>query len=187
MKTGSSTIKIAALIAALAYFAGMAVPVFVPQAQALYWEDDYEGNDPKERMRRPGGFFLFNWIDGLVSKSRRNQYGKLENRDTGSSVNGGRKTVLIVACGLVGLGTGVIIGSSTSSDENRTSNVFLGGALGLGAGVLLAAAIMPRDYQVDPVALSEQGAYRQAWLQDETLRMVRSAFAPSTELVKARF
>lgn len=187
MKHGSSILRTAAFLAAVLYLAGMAVPAFVPTAHALYWEDDYEGNSPKERKRRPGGFFLFNWIGGLVKSSNERQYGKLEDRDTGAPVNNGRRTTLVIACGVVGLGTGLLIGKAVTDNENdESSNMFVGGALGFGAGVLLASALMPRDYQVDPVALSEL-KYRQAWLQDPSHRTVRAAFAPSVPIVHATF
>ncbi len=181
-------LKRIAILAAFIYFAGMAVPSFIPQAQALYWEDDYAGNDPKERIQRNGGFFLFNWIGKLVKKSKRNQYGKIENRDNGPSVNGGRRALVAVTSGVVGLGVGLLIAdSSTDNEGDRTANMFLGGALGLGAGVLVAALIMPRDYQVDPVAQAENLRFQQAWLHDESIRTVRAAFHPSAKILTAQF
>lgn len=188
MKPKSRLLKTAAVLAAAIYLAGATVPTLVPTVHALYWEDDYHGNDPKERLRRPTGFFLFNWIDSVIHKSNQKHYGKLENRDTGSRVNKGRRTTLVVTCGVVGLGTGVILGSAFTDDENnKTSNMFIGGALGLGVGVLMASVLMPRDYQVDPVALSESLKYRQAWLQDDSWRTVRAAFHPSASLIQTQF
>jgi len=176
-----------ALLAAVIYVAGMTVPAFVPTAQALYWEDDYEGNHPKERKRRPGGFFLFNWIGGLVKKADERQYGRMEDRDTGASVNKGRRATMVVACGLVGLGTGLLIAKAATNDPtDETSNMFVGGALGFGAGVLIASVVMPRDYQVDPVAQSGM-KFRQAWLQDGSCMTVRASFHPVVPVVRARF
>jgi hypothetical protein len=187
MRPRPSLLKTAALLAAVLYVAGMTVPVLVPRAHALYWEDDYEGNHPKERRRRPGGFFLFNWIGGLVKKSNQRQYGKIEDRDTGAAVNKGRRATLVVTCGLVGLGSGLLIGKAATNNPNdETSNMFVGGALGFGAGVLIASALMPPDYQVDPVAQSER-TFRQAWAQDPTHTLVRSAFRASVPFVQARF
>lgn len=187
MKTRPSLLKTVALVAAVIYVAGMTVPAFVPTAHALYWEDDYEGNHPKERKRRPSGFFLFNWIGNLVHKSNQREYSRLEDRDNGGPVNGGRRTFLVVTTGLVGLGAGILIGKAVTDNEyDETANMFIGGAVGLGAGVLLASALMPRDYQVDPVSRSEW-RFRQAWAQDDSHRLVRSAFAPSVPLVRTQF
>jgi hypothetical protein len=188
MKRPLGFIKTVALMACFLYLGGMTVPAFVPKAQALFWEDDYGGNDPKERVKRPGGFFLFNWISKLARKSEERQYSKIEGRDTGPSVNNRRRSTLVVTCGLVGLGTGLLIAHfGTKDDENRTSNMFIGGALGLGTGVLVAALIMPRDYQVDPAACTDFLKHRQAWLQDESSRTIRSAFHPAIPLVRAQF
>ena len=188
MKPRTSFIKTVAFLAAALYLAGMTVPSFVPKAQALFWEDDYEGNTPKDRVKRPGGFFLFNWIGKLGRKSRERQYGKIEDRDTGAPVNNGRRTTLVLASGLVGLGAGLGIATIATKDDNAlTSNLFIGGALGFGGGILIASALMPRDYQVDPVAQTDFLKYRQAWLQDDSVRTVRLAFHPSVPFVHALF
>jgi hypothetical protein len=174
MTSRFSFLKTTALFTAMIYLPGMVVLPLVPKAHALYWEDDYGGNDPKEVKSRPSGFFLFDWIDDLNKDAKQGHYREMDDHDKGSTVNGGAKTLVVVASGLVGLGTGLFISSRLQGDQ--TSNMFIGGALGLGAGIAIGALIMPRDYEVDQRAKIDFMKQRQAWLQDPIRLQIAQSF-----------
>jgi hypothetical protein len=144
-------------------------PLFTTPAQALYWEDDYDGNDPKDIKKRPDNFFLFQWIDDLGKDAKKNEYQEKDNDDA--------RTVLVLASGLVGLGLGMILAERfTTSGGDKGSAMFVGGALGLVAGVGIGALIMPNNYEVDPYAASEFLKDRQARLDDATQKRLAESF-----------
>ncbi|HVM31928.1 MAG TPA: hypothetical protein VMU88_02245 [bacterium] len=178
--------KLWRFIFSLALFAQLAgfLPGFTPKAQALWWEDDSSLSDPKEKVNRPSGFFLSDWINGLDKESKEAQYRDLENRDHGPSVNNGQKTVIIVTSGLVGLGGGLIC-AYTLTDAS-TESMFIGGALGICAGIGVGALIMPADYEVqesrapEPFRLaSGDFSFQQAWAQDPSRVRTQKAFQPT--------
>ncbi|HEY5038629.1 MAG TPA: hypothetical protein VIJ93_06105 [bacterium] len=171
-----SFLKTTAFFTAVIYLPGMVVLPLVPQAQALYWEDNTDSNDPKEIKSRPTGFFLFDWIDDLNKDGKRGNYQEMDDHDKGSTVNGGAKAFVVVTSGLVGLGTGLFISSRLGGDQ--TSNMFIGGAVGLGAGIAIGALIMPRDYEVDQRAKIDFMKQRQAWLQDPIRLQIAQSFHP---------
>jgi hypothetical protein len=163
-------------------------PLLTAPAQALYWEDDYDGNDPKDIKKRPDDFFLFRWIDDLGKDSKKNEYKEKDNRDKGPGVNDDARTILILASGLVGLGLGMIAAERfTSSGGDKGSAMFVGGSLGLVAGVGIGALIMPNNYEVDPYAASEFLKDRQARLDDATQKMLAGSFHPTQVALQLKF
>jgi hypothetical protein len=180
MKFSPFSLKAAAFLILVLFTAQWFVPAFVPPARALYWEDDTDFNAPKDRKTRPeGGFFLFKWIRSLKGQSSKRQAQGLEQNDKGPGVNGKKKAVVMITSGLVGLGVGVAIASSTTENrENRSRNNFIGASIGLVGGLAVGALIMPSDYQVDPTALGEL-KYRMALVDDPALRAMKNAFHAS--------
>jgi len=163
-------------------------PLFAPRAQALYWEDDYDGNDPKDVKKRPDNFFLFQWIDDLGKDAKKNEYEEKDNRDKGPGVNNDARTILILASGIVGLGLGMIIAERlTSSGGDKGSAMFVGGSLGLVAGVGIGALITPNNYEVDPYAASEFLKGRQARLDDATQKRLAESFHPTQVALRLQF
>jgi len=167
--------------------AGM-TPLLTTPAQALYWEDDVDGNDPKDVKKRPDDFFLFKWIDDLTQDAKKNEYREKDNRDKGPGVNNDARTILILASGLVGLGLGMIVAERfTSTGGDKGSAMFVGGSLGLVAGVGIGALIMPNNYEVDPYAASEFLKDRQARLDDTTQKMLDASFHPTQVALQLQF
>ena len=112
MISKTSLLKRVFLLFLALQLAGMTA-FLTPPAQALYWEDDYEGNDPKDIKKRPDDFFLFKWIDDLNQDTKKNEYKDRDNRDKGPGVNDDARMAVILASGLVGLGLGMIIAAAT--------------------------------------------------------------------------
>jgi hypothetical protein len=163
-------------------------PLLTTPAQALYWEDDYDGNDPKDIKKRPENFFLFQWIDDLGKDAKKGEYQEKDNRDKGPGVNNDARTILVLASGLVGLGLGMILADRfTSSSGDKGSAMFIGGSLGLVAGVGIGALIMPNNYEVDPYAASEFLKDRQARLDDATQKRLSGSFHPTQVALQLQF
>jgi len=182
----SSSAKVLCVLLVLTA-AHLSLPAFVPQAHALYFEDDVDSNPPEDRVERPkGGFFLFKWIHSLTHSSTRREAAALENRDKGPGVNGGRKAVVLVTSGIVGMAIGLGISSSIKNPGNRARSNFIGGSLGLCGGFGIGALIMPGDYQVDPQALGEYH-YRVALLDDPAQSKTQAAFRRTTPLASLIF
>lgn len=168
-------------------------PGLVTKADALWWEDDSSFSDPKERVNRPTGFFLSDWINGLDKESKKAQYQGLENHDHGPSVNNDQKAVVVIASGVVGLGAGLIC-AYTLTDAS-TESMFIGGAIGLCGGIGFGALIIPHDYEVDQaglirtdrLALSDDIPYQQAWAQDPVRMRIQKAFTPACSVVSLKF
>ncbi|GEM_PF-1111316 len=157
MKSNKSALKSVVCLVVTLFTAQMFIPALVPSAHALYWEDDIEFNSPQDRVERPSGkFFLFRWIDSIKGKNKERRAGNLENHDKGPGVNGKKKALLMITCGVVGVGTGLLLSSTLTDDnENRSRNNFLGAALGLCAGLALGSILTPKDYQVDSANLPQ--------------------------------
>src|ERR1700722_10225158 len=115
--------RILLALALMAQLLGL-FPGTTPKAQALWWEDDSSLSDPKEKVNRPSGFFLSDWIDGLDKDSKESQYKDLENQDHGPSVNNGQKAVVIVTSGIVGLGAGLV--TAYTLTNATTQDMFIG-------------------------------------------------------------
>lgn len=163
-------------------------PLFAPKAQALYWEDEFDGNDPKETKTRPSHFFLFDWVDDINRDSKKSEYKEMDNRDKGPATNSGARTLLIVTSGVVGLVGGLFIANGlTENEADTTSNMFIGGAIGMGAGIAIGALIMPKDYEVDQVARIDFMKYRQALLQDPVKLDVQKAFRQPDLTISLKF
>jgi len=182
-----SFLKRAFLLFLALQLAGMTPLLSVP-AHALYWEDDYGGNDPKDVKKRPDDFFLFKWIDDLEHDAKKNEYKDKDNRDKGPGVNDDARTILILASGLVGLGLGLLIADRTvSAGGDKGSAMFIGGSLGLVAGVGIGALIMPANYEVDPFAASEFLKDRQARLDDPVQKRLVESFHPQQVALQFQF
>ncbi len=156
--------------------AGLTPLLSLSKAHALYWEDDFDGNDPKDRKKRPDDFFLFRWIDDLNQDAKKNEYKDRDNRDKGPGVNGDARTLLILTSGLVGLGAGMLIANRVSAQGDVSGNMFIGGALGLVAGVGIGALIMPHNYEIDPHAMSDLLKERQARSEDPVQKKIAMSF-----------
>jgi hypothetical protein len=183
-----SFLKKAVLWALAFHLAGFTSPLFISKAHALFWEDESDSNDPKETQKRPEHFFLFDWINGLNRDSKVGHYRDMDDHDKGPAVNGGAKTLVVVASGLVGLGTGIFLGNKfTGANEDPTAGMFVGGALGLCAGVAVGVLIMPRDYEFDRNAKIDYMKQRQAWLQDPVRRQIAQSFRPSQVTFSLKF
>ncbi len=129
-------------------------------------EDDYEGNDPKDRKRRPDHFSLFDWMGDVDRDSKAEKYREMENQDKGPAVNNDARTLEIISSGIVGLALGLLVADGlTDNNGDLTANLFIGGALGFGVGVGIGALILPNNYDVDPIAQSGFPDQRQAWLK----------------------
>lgn len=188
MTSKLSFLKTTALFTALFYLAGMVVTPLVPKAQALFWEDDTDSNDPKEVKTRPKHFLLFDWVDDVNKDAKKSEYKELDNHDKGPSVNNGARTLVIVASGIVGLGLGIFLANRFSQNSDTlTSDMFVGGAIGLGAGILAGALIMPRDYDVDQQAKIDFMKDRQALMQDPVRLQISQAFHPTELAVSFKF
>ncbi len=188
MTSRLSFLKTTALFTALIYVSGMVITPLVPKAQALFWEDDTDSNDPKEVKSRPSHFFLFDWVDDLNKDAKKSHYKDLDNHDKGPSVNNDARTLVIVASGIVGLGLGIFIANRLSQNsDTASSDMFIGGALGLGSGVLIGALIMPQDYDVDRQAKINFMKDRQAWLQDPVRLQISRTFHPVPLAVSFKF
>jgi len=183
----SKFLKITLCFTLLFQLAGLMVPHFVSKAYALYWEDDSDLSDPKERVNRPTGFFLFDWINDLDRDNKENGYKGLENQDHGPSVNNGKKGLIIVTSAVVGLGAGLVTAYGLTNDPSQqTENLFIGGALGLCLGVAVGALIMPTDYEFKETSIPEV-KYRMAWAQDPVALKTRQAFHPTVSVVSLKF
>ena len=168
-----SFLKKAALFGLLFLLAGFSAPPLVPKAHALYWEDDYDGNDPKERKRRPEHFSLFDWSKDADKDTKARQYRDLESMDHGPAVNNDARTLEIISSGVIGLALGLVTADKLTTDSSQLmANLFIGGSLGFGFGVGFGALIMPNNYDVDPIAQTGFPAQRQASLKglDSSLR-----------------
>lgn len=182
------TFSLALLFQLSGLFAG-----FATKAHALWWEDDSNLSDPKERINRPSGFFLSDWINGLDRESKKARYQDLESQDHGPSVNNGQKAIVIVASGIVGLGGGLV--TAYTLTDATTEDMFIGGALGLCAGIGIGALIMPQDYEVQEAGLlkhsrlaSARGiSFQQAWGQDPVRLKTAKAFQPSYPVLAFKF
>ncbi|HET9869192.1 MAG TPA: hypothetical protein VFR02_01665, partial [bacterium] len=147
----------------------------------------------KEKINRPNGFFLSDWINGLDKESKEARYKDLENQDHGPSVNNGQKAVVIVASSLVGLGGGLVMAYTLT--DATTQDMFIGGALGLCAGIGIGALMMPNDYEVQqaglgkgmPLAWENNVTFRQAFAQDPARLRTRAAFQPAYSVVSLKF
>ncbi len=188
MTSRLSFLKTTALFTSLIYLSGMVILPLVPKAQALYWEDDTESNDPKEIKTRPSHFILLDWIDDVNKDAKKSEYQQMDNHDRGPAVNNDARTLVIIASGIVGLGAGLFLANrfSTSSDS-LTADMFVGGALGLGVGILAGALIMPKDYDVAQRAQIDAMKFRQAWSQDPTRMQVARAFHPADFALSLKF
>ena len=188
MTSRLSFVKTTSLLTAFFYLSGMVVFPLVPKAHALFWEDDNDDNDPKDIKTRPSHFLLLDWVDDLNKDSKKSHYKDMDNHDKGPSVNNEARTLVIVASGVVGLGTGLFLANRFSQDSSTlTSDMFIGGALGLGAGILIGALIMPRDYDVDRQAKIDFMKNREATLQDPVRLQVAQAFHPTPLAVSFTF
>jgi hypothetical protein len=189
-------IRLTLCLSLLFQLSGLLAPGFISKANALWWEDDSPLSDPKEKINRPSGFFLSDWINGLDKESKKAQYKDLENQDHGPSVNNGQKGIIIIASGLVGLGAGLVTAYALTNDPSQqTRNLFIGGAIGLCAGIGIGALIMPRDYEVQEsqATLSNRWAslqdvrFRQAFAQDPVRMKTQKAFEPTYSVVSVKF
>ncbi|HVZ81497.1 MAG TPA: hypothetical protein VHE12_11980 [bacterium] len=165
-------------------------PLFIPKAHALFWEDEGdENNNPNEVKHRPDHFNMFDWVDDLDRDSKKKTYEEMDNHDRGPGVNGDAQALVLITSGVVGLAGGLLLSYEFSgANDNVTSNMFIGGAIGLGAGLGIGALIMPHDYNVNPIALDNDGMkFRQAWLQDPVRLQVAQAFHPSQVSVQFQF
>jgi hypothetical protein len=188
MKFSTFSLKTGVCLAVLLFTAQMFIPAFVPSAHALYWEDDTDFNAPQDRLERPsGGFFLFNWFRSIKKHDQRKRAKGLENRDKGPGVNGGKKALLMVTSGVVGVGVGLLISSvTTDNPDNRSRNNFMGAAFGLCGGLLVGSLITPSDYQVDSASLPNQ-RFRTTFHSDPKLQPIRAAFHSTPVKVALQF
>jgi hypothetical protein len=167
---------------------GLMVPLFIPKAHALYWEDETDSNDPKEVKRRPDHFLLFDWLGNAEKDMKKAEYRDKDNRDKGPGVNSGSKAMVVIASALVGLGLGLVVGNFATEDQgDLTSNLFIGGALGLCAGVAVGALIIPADYETNRRAQIDFMKQRQAWMQDPIRLQIAQAFQPSQVSLQFKF
>ena len=180
-------IKTAAIFLAL-QVSGLTVPLFIPKAHALYWEDDTDSNDPKEVKRRPDHFMLLDWVGDAEKDMKKGEYRDKDNRDKGPGVNGGSKALVVIASGLVGMGLGLVVANYATDDKSDlTSNLFIGGAIGLCAGVAVGALIIPGDYEKNRQAQIDFIKQRQAWMQDPIRLQVAQAFQPTQASLQFKF
>ena len=176
------TFKSSALRTAFCFFllfqvSGMTLPGFLSKAHALYWEDDYDGNDPAERKRRPDHFSLFDFMGDVDKDAKTGHYRDLESQDNGPAVNSDARLLEIVSSGVIGLGLGLAVADKVTANSNDLStNLFVGGALGFGFGVAFGAVILPRSYDVDPIAQTDFLKDRQAWNQDPLRLQIAKCF-----------
>jgi hypothetical protein len=188
MKFSAFSLKTGLCLAVLLLATQTFVPVFVPPAHALYWEDDSDFNAPQDRKERPtGGFFLFNWFRSIKHSSQRHRAAGLENHDKGPGVNGKKKALLLVTSGIVGTGVGLLISSTTThNNDYRARNNFVGGALGLCGGFAIGSFIIPGDYQVDSASLPNN-RFHNMFVSDPKLEPIRVAFHSTPIHIKLTF
>ncbi len=149
----------------------------VPKAHALFWEDDYDGNDPHEVKTRPSHFSLFDWVDDAQNDAKKREYRKLGNHDQGPAVNGAARASIVILSGVIGLGGGLFTAYTvTPVGADLNGPLLVGGALGLCAGVVVGVLIMPRDYELDPRAQNDYLNQRQAWLEDPSILQIQRSF-----------
>jgi hypothetical protein len=180
-------VKTAAIFLAL-QVSGFTVPLLIPKAHALYWEDETDSNDPKEVKRRPDHFLLFDWVGDAEKDMKKAEYRDKDNRDKGPGVNAGSKALVVIASGLVGLGLGLVVANYATTDGgDLNSNLFIGGAIGLCAGVAVGALVIPGDYEKNQRAQIDFMKDRQAWMQDPIRLQVAQAFQPSPVSFQFKF
>jgi len=188
MSSKFSFLKTTALLTCLLYLSGMVICPLVPKAHALFWEDDYNGNDPKEVKTRPSHFSLFDWVDDAQTDARKREYRNIDNHDKGPGVNGAARAGVVILSGVVGLGIGLFTAYSlTPANADLNGPLMVGGALGLCGGVAVGVLIMPRDYELDPQALNDFMKQRQAWLDEPIRLQIQSSFHPSLASVSFTF
>jgi hypothetical protein len=170
-------------------FSGLFVPALVPQAQALFWEDDNGQNDPNEVKTRPDHFDLFDWIGDLNQDAKIKEYRQMDNHDRGPSVNNDARSLEIVSSGIVGLALGLVAADrfTPEGDDQYTANMFIGGAVGLCAGIVVGSMIMPHDYEVDQRTQTEYLRSNQAWLLDPARLQLAQAFHPTQTAFTVKF
>ncbi len=175
-----SFLKTTFIFLALICFSGLTAYPLIPKAHALFWEDDTDSNDPKEVIRRPDHFGLFDWVDDIGKTEKEKHYRDMDNPDSGPGVNSGARTLEVVTSGIVGFTAGLFIANRVTTDQTQmTTNLFIGGSIGLGVGIVVGALIMPRDYEVDQHVRIEYLKERQAWLQDPVRLDLQKAFRPT--------
>jgi hypothetical protein len=184
-----SAFKTAFFLVCALCFSGLFVPALVPQAHALFWEEDNGQNDPHEVKTRPDHFDLFDWVGDLNQDAKVKEYRQMDNHDRGPSVNNDARSLEIVSSGIVGLALGLVVADrfSSADDTQYTSNMFIGGALGLCAGIVIGSMIMPHDYEVDQRTQTEFLRSNQAWLQDPVRLQVAQAFRPTQTAFVLKF
>jgi hypothetical protein len=175
MKFSAFSLKTGVCLMVILFTAQMVVPAFITPARAMYWEDDTDFNAPQDRLERPqGGFFLFNWFRSAKTHSQKRHAEALENRDKGPGVNGKKKTILMVASAVVGVGIGLLIASETTNNEDhRGRNNFLGATFGLCGGLAVGTFIIPSDYQVDSASLPNN-RFHMAFASDPKLQPIHA-------------
>jgi hypothetical protein len=188
MSSKFSFLRTTALLTCLLYGSGMVLFPLVPKAHALYWEDDYDGNDPHEVKTRPNHFSLFDWVDDAQNDAKKREYRKIDNHDKGPGVNGAAKATVVILSGVIGLGAGLFAAYEfTPSGNDLSEPMMVGGSLGLVTGVAIGALIMPRDYEVNPQAFNDFMKQRQAWMEDPIRLQLQSSFRPSLTSVSFAF
>jgi hypothetical protein len=188
MTSKASFFKTTILLTCLLYVSGMVVYPLIPQAHALFWEDDSPGNDPNEIKQRPDHFSLFDWIGDAQKDAQKRDYRKLDNQDRGPGVNGGARAGVVLVGGAIGAGVGILAAYEFSEpNQDLTSAFIIDGALGLCAGVVVGVLIMPKDYDVDPYVRNEYFKQRQALLEDPVRLQVQKAFHPTVTALSLKF
>ncbi len=184
----ASFIKTTVLLSALFYLAGMTVYPLIPQAHALYWEDDSPDNNPSEIKQRPDHFSLFDWIGDAQHDAQKGDYRRMDVHDKGPGVNGSARAGVLILSGIVGAGLGLFAAYEfTPTNQDLTAPLIIDGTLGLCAGVVVGVLIMPKDYDVDPTVYNQYLQYRQAAAQEPIRLQVQKAFHPTVTAFSLTF
>ncbi len=125
--------------------------------EALYWEDDFPGNDPENEYRVPKGCVLGSVWDKMKRStagiSNFLLYGGKEQADMGPSLNKRKKGLIILSCAVMGGVTGAIVAVATET-EGADRMVYRATAIGVGvmSGVVVGVWVVPESFSYDEQA-----------------------------------
>jgi hypothetical protein len=183
-----SFFKTTLLLTFLFCLASMVIHPLIPQAHALFWEDNSPSNDPNEVKQRPDHFSLFDWVGDAEKNAQKGEYRKLDHPDKGPGVNGGPRTSIIILTGVIGTGAGLFCAYEfTPLNTDMTAPYIIDGALGMCAGVIVGVLIMPKDYDVDPYVRNDYFKERQAFVEEPIRLQVQKAFHPTVTAFSLNF
>ena len=133
------------------------ISLFPIHLHALYWEDDFPGNDPENEYRTPKGCVLGSVWDKMkrsaAGVSNFLVYGGREPADMGPSLNKRKKGLVVLGCAALGGVTGAIVGLATEGEgTDRMVHRVTSIGLGVICGVVIGVWVVPESFSYDEQA-----------------------------------